>query len=163
LGVSPWDHGLVRLGAFWGMSGKFGVFIPSFTAGLFLNNNLNNARYVDWDWFAEDIEGASEGNVPHLEIPLRLSVLVDTEKGLSPYMSYSLNGVRAGIKNAGESIGIQELTAGALADLPRGTELRVEVSVLRAHVFHEETRLRGNRTSAPVAGMRVEFVKSLGL
>jgi hypothetical protein len=164
IGFSPGEEGLIRLGGFGGASVTvFNRLVTSASGGVFLNNNQNRAHYEDLEWvwfFPTSVADSTEGTEGHLEIPLRANILFDTHTPVSPYLSVSANIVGIGISDAGETMLVSGLTAGALVDLPGGHGFRFEGSTVSQEMAGKQGAMDDAQGKALWSG-RVEYVKKI--
>jgi hypothetical protein len=164
LGLSPTDYGLVRLGGFWGFKVSVAPYlVTTMTAGLFMNRSVNHAKYAQTEgalFLYTTTEDSASGNVGHRELPVRVNFIFPNGSMASPYLSYGANLIRIGVRRAGADVFAQEVSAGALVDLPHGHGLVVEGSVSQDRVIGRNA-IAGDITSGMLRGVRVAYVKRL--
>jgi hypothetical protein len=160
VGFSPVDHGLIRLGGFWGHTQKVGPLLSSLGAGFFLNTNFNDARYEDWEFLAyEGEEGSSHGLVAHMEVPLRAGLAYDGPWGLLPYVNYSVSFFSIGPDNAERDLVAQEIAAGTSWEARRGHAVQIEASMMASRI--DENSVAGTTHTGLMPGLRIAYIKKL--
>jgi hypothetical protein len=166
VGASPADHGLLRLGAFWGYSARMSpALVASFAGGIFMNNNLNNGEYIQTECalfiFCDSEQKFDEGLEPHMEIPLRANLLLETKARISPFVGYSVNLIGVGMDGTEKTLGLHEVSAGAQLEVARGSALQVEGSASQTQLLGRGEIQEGNTATGTLLGLRVAYVKSL--
>jgi hypothetical protein len=164
VGISG-DHGLPRMGAFWGYGAGLGPLRASVTGGLMMNNTWNDVHYnyveTGWVWIFPVAgavrEDSSKGMKGRLEIPLQAALLFDTGTPLSPFLAASMSKVLIGTGDGGENVLVRELAGGVEWTLPYGNRIRFEASAMKLKI--DVGPALGETESPLRLGARVAYAK----